>query len=67
MRYKRKRLSVRKKSKEEECMKKKSSKTKGKSKVSMKDLTLKSVKSAGVKGGATSPGHKDEIEVFSRR
>ena len=32
-------------------MKKKSSKTKAKGKVSMKDLTLKSVKGAGVKGG----------------
>ena len=32
-------------------MKKKSSKTKAKSKVSIKDLTVKAVKGAGVKGG----------------
>ena len=49
-------------------MKKKSSKTKAKGKVTIRDLTLKSVKSAGVKGGeGTRPDHKGEPEILSRR
>ena len=47
-------------------MKEKSGKPKAKGKVSMKDLTLKAVKGAGVKGGGHAD-HKGEIIIESRR